>query len=80
MAPFHGSGYTNSASSMAQNQGPSGMSNTMPTVVTPEGLEIAGRCVESMLTIDAQFPSLWEKLRIGKYFNIRRMNVQASGH
>ena len=65
MAPFYGTGYSNTASSMAQNHEPSGMYNTSPTVVTPEGLQSAGRFVESMLTIDAQFPSLWDKLRIG---------------
>ena len=65
MAPFHGSGYSNSASSMAQNHGPSGLSTCSLAAVTLEGLEIAGRCIESMLALDAQFPPLAEKLRIG---------------
>ena len=65
MAPFHGSGYSNSTSSMAQNHVPSGLSTSSLAAVTPEGLEIAGRCIESMLALDAQFPPLVEKLRIG---------------
>ena len=74
MAPFHGSGYSNSTSSMAPNHVPSGLSTTSLPAVTPEGLEIAGRCIESMLALDAQFPALAEKLRIGKILIVKGGN------
>ena len=65
MAPFHLNGYSNSGGNMAQNHAPSGLSTSSIGAVTPEALEIAGRCTESMLAHDAQFPTLAEKLRIG---------------
>ena len=71
MAPYHNSvGYHNSASTnMTQNHGSSGMGTSSITAVTTEGLEIAGRYVENMLAVDAQFPSLADKLRIGMSYN-----------
>ena len=65
MAPFHANSFTSPSGSMAQSHGPSNLSNSNVGPVTPEALEIAGRCTESMLAVDAQFPTLAEKLRIG---------------
>ena len=50
---------------MPQNSGTGMVPTSNLAVVTHEGLEIAGRWIESMLTTDAQFPSLAEKLRTG---------------
>ena len=66
MAPFHLNGYSNTSGNMAQNHGSSGLPTSSLAPITPEALEIAGRCTESMLALDAQFPPLAEKLRIGK--------------
>ena len=52
---------------MTPNHGLSGIAATSLPTITPEALEIAGRCTESMLALDAQFPVLAEKLRIGTY-------------
>ena len=65
MAPFHTNSFTNTGGSMTQNHGQSTLSSSNIGPVTPEALEIAGRCTESMLALDAQFPTLAEKLRIG---------------
>ena len=65
MPPFHSSVFANSGLNMPQNSGPGMVPTSNAAVVTPEGLEIAGRWIESMLTADAQFPSLAEKLRTG---------------
>ena len=65
MAPFHTNSFTNTGGSMTQNHGQSSLSSSNIGPVTPEALEIAGRCTESMLALDAQFPTLAEKLRIG---------------
>ena len=67
MAPFHVNSYSNSGASMGQAHLTSPVSLNNPTpAVTPEALEIAGRYTESMLALDQQFPTLAEKLRIGK--------------
>ena len=67
MAPFHVSGFSSSSGNMTPNHGLSGIAATSLPTITPEALEIAGRCTESMLALDAQFPVLAEKLRIGSY-------------
>ena len=72
MAPFHLNGYSNTGGDMAQNHGPSSLSTSNMTPVTPEALEIAGRCTESMLALDAQFPTLAEKLRIGMLMGLNK--------
>lgn len=59
---------------MAQAHLPCPVSLSNPAPVTPEALEIAGRYTESMLALDQQFPTLAEKLRIGK------LKVQISKH
>ena len=66
MAPFHVNSYSNSGASMGQAHLTSPVSLNNPAPVTPEALEIAGRYTESMLALDQQFPTLAEKLRIGK--------------
>ena len=43
--------------------------NPVQTITTQEAIEVAGRNVEKMIHSDSQFPSLTEKLRIGKSFN-----------
>lgn len=41
--------------------------STLPqTITTHEAIEVAGRNVEKMIHSDSQFPSLAEKLRLGK--------------
>lgn len=67
MAPFHSSSFTNMVGNMVQTHGQSSLSTSNMGPVTPEALEIAGRLTESMLALDAQFPNLAEKLRIGIY-------------
>ena len=65
MAPLHGSSFTNMVGNMIQTHGQGSLSTSNIGPVTPEALEIAGRLTESMLALDAQFPNLAEKLRIG---------------
>ena len=76
MAPFHLNGYSNTGGDMAQNHGPSSLSTSNLAPVTPEALEIAGRCTESMLALDAQFPALAEKLRIGTFMGSIKVTGQ----
>ena len=73
MAPFHLNGYPNTGINMAQNHVPNGLSTSSLAPITAEALEIAGRCTESMLALDAQFPTLAEKLRIGMYVGFSSM-------
>ncbi len=42
--------------------------NTVQTITAHEAVEVAGRNVEKMIHSDNQFPSLTEKLRIGKQY------------
>lgn len=71
MAPYHANSFTGTSANMTQSHSQNSVSNTNLSLVTPEALEIAGRCTENMLTLDAQFPALAEKLRIGKnYYSI----------
>ena len=45
--------------------------NTGPQPITAqEAIEVAGRNVEKMIHGDSQFPSLAEKLRLGKKFEL----------
>ena len=66
MAPFNANSFTGTSANMTPSHGQNSVSNTNPSLVTPEALEIAGRCTENMLALDQQFPALAEKLRIGK--------------